>query len=260
MPLYNVPLGIIELYLLVLLRVGGLLMTMPVFGASEIFRSVKVGLAAVFALVLTSTMVHKPLTVPAFGGEFILAAGGELLLGLMGGYLISWVLEAVLIGGQMIGFQMGFAVVNVVDPMTGNTVSIIATLEAQLATVVFLVSGLYRPFLEAIATSYDLVPLAQLGWHASQGAAFINVLGQAFKVAVTLAGAPIAALMITNVILGIMARTVPQMNVFMVGFPLTIGVGFLSIAVTLSAFVRVAQHSYADSLRQMLMFFKSVGP
>lgn len=260
MPLLNIPIDLIELYGLVLLRVSGLMLLMPVFGSAETGRSVKVGLIATFALVLTATMKSQPPALPETGAGLVLAAAMELFFGLAAGFLIRWVVEAVVIGAQLVGFQMGFAIVNVVDPTTGSTVSLLAAFESRVALLVFLVSGLYRAFLEAIAVSYDLVPIGGVAFQAGHVKAYVDLMGMAFSMSITLAGAPIVALLLSKVVLGIIARTVPQMNVFIVGFPLTIGVGLLAVAAMMPLFVRAVEACYGDSIQQMLTFMKSVGP
>jgi flagellar biosynthetic protein FliR len=260
MPLFTLPLGAVELFLLVHLRVFGLLLNLPVFGAREIPLTVRAGLAAVFSLMIAMALAENPVSLPTTGAGLVTAAVGEFLLGLMAGWLLSWVLEAVVIGAQMVGFQMGFAIVNVIDPATGTTISVMAGFQARVALLVFLVSGIYRPFLQAIATSFDLAPLGFATFGAAHLRAINETVGLAFKVSVTLAGAPIVALLIAKMGLGLLARTVPQMNVFIVGFPLTIGVGILVTALVLPVFVRGVDVFYAQSLERMLAFMRAAAP
>ena len=260
MPLYTIPLEVIELFGLIFFRVLGLMMTLPVFSSSTYSRYVRAGMVTTFAMAVTIGLKGEPHHLPATGGAFVLTAGIELFFGLAAGFVIRWVVEAALIGGQLIGFQMGFAIVNVVDPTTGSSVSLMATLQARLVLVVFLVGGLFRPFLEAIAHSYQLVPLGLVNFSGAHSEAYIDMMGQAFRMAVTLSGAPIVALMLSKVVLGIMARTVPQMNVFIVGFPLTIGIGFLMVGLMMPLFIRTVQGSLSQSLGQMLMFMQSAAP
>ncbi|HPQ68867.1 MAG TPA: flagellar biosynthetic protein FliR [bacterium] len=260
MALINVPLDAVQLYLLILMRITGLFMTLPVFGAGGINRLVKAGLIASFTLAVFTTMTHKPVELPNSGLGYLLWATSELMFGMVAGFLSRWVLEAVIIGAQLVGFQMGFAIANVVDPATGTSVSMIASFESQVALLVFLASGVYRLFLEAIAVSYQVAPLGVFTIQAGYSQSIVEVMGQALKMSITFAGAPIVALLITKLVLGIMARTVPQMNVFIVGFPLTIGVGFLALAAMTPYMVRQVEIGFGEGLRQMMAFIKAVGP
>ncbi len=260
MPPYLISTDVLELFGLVYLRVLGLLTTLPVFGSSEISRSVRAGLAVGFAVVATAALTARPMTIPKSGGGYLLAAIGELFFGLAAGFMLQWVVEAVAIGAQMVGFQMGFAIVNVLNPATGTSISLTATIQIRIALVVFLVSGLYREFLAAILKSFDLVPLGGAVWRAGLAREFPETLGLALKASITLAGTPIVALLLTTFVLGIIARTVPQMNVFVVGFPLTIGVGLLAIAAIMPLFIQSVHADYAASLQRMLSFMKEAAP
>jgi flagellar biosynthesis protein FliR len=260
MPLFNLPIGAIELYMLVYLRVLGLLITLPVFGDKRVPRSIKAGLTAVFAMVITMGLWSQQTTVPVAGFAFVIAAVLELTFGLMCGWMVSWVLEAVIIGMHMVGFQMGLAIVNVVDPSTGASVSIIATYQARVAVMVFLAGGIYRPFLQALADSFTLVPLGAVVLHPSQAAAFTDTMALALRTSVGIAGAPIAALFLSKVGMGVVARAVPQMNVFIVGFPLTIAIGLIVTAAVTPYVVGGVQGLFEQSLDRMVWFMSTAAP
>ncbi len=260
MPLYTLSTDVIELFGLVYLRVLGLLITMPVFSSAEIPRPLRAALAAAMAMIATIVLSGRPVTLPATGGGYVLAAISEFLLGLAAGYLLHWVSEAVAIGAQMVGFQMGLAIVNVIDPITGASISLTASFQMRVAVMVFLVSGLYREFVAAIFTSFELVPLGAAVWKASYAREFTETVGLALKASIGLAGTPIVSLLLAKLVLGIIARTVPQMNVFVVGFPLTIAVGLLATAAVMPLFVEWVQQDYAASLRRMLLFLQQTAP
>lgn len=260
MPLLTLPVGSIELFMLVYLRVLGMLVTLPVFGSNEVPRTIKAGLAAAFTLAVVGGLVEKSVPVPVAGLAFVLAAITELGFGLLCGWLVSWVIEAVIVGMQMVGFQMGFAIVNVVDPATGTAISLVASFQARVALIIFLAGGMYRPFMEAIANSFALVPPAAVVLRPAQAMAVTETMNLAFATAITLAGAPMVALLITKVGLGALARTVPQMNVFIVGFPLTIGVGLIVMAMVTPYFVNGVHGYFAQSLTRMVGFISTAAP
>lgn len=260
MPLYTFSLPTIELFFLVYLRLLGMLLTLPVFNQSELRGYVRAGFTCCFAMAVMAGLPEKHLLMPDTALPFALMAIIEFFLGSVAGWLTSWVVEAVVIGMQMVGFQMGFAIVNVVDPSTGTSVSIMATFHARLTMLVFLAGGMYLPFLEGAAISFQLVPPGGAIFGVVHAGPIMETVGLAFKMAVALAGAPIGSLLVVKIGMGILARTVPQMNVFIVGFPLTIAVGFLASAAAMPLFVNGIQHHYADTLERMLMFFRSVSP
>ncbi|NTW15965.1 MAG: flagellar biosynthetic protein FliR, partial [Syntrophaceae bacterium] len=149
------------------------------------------------------------------------------------------IFDGIQLAGQLIGFQMGFSIVNVIDPVNNEQVSIIAQFQYLIAMLVFLIMNGHHIFLYAIAESFRIIP--PLGFHFSgelmqSVVVFVkNMLEVAIKT-----GAPIiAVLLFTSVGMGLIARTVPQINIFIVGFPLQIAIGLVSLGVTLPIFLRV---------------------
>ncbi len=260
MPLYTFSLPVIELFFLVYMRLLGLLYTLPVFNQSEFKSYVRAGFAGCFALAIMRGLPAEQLRLPDTLVPFVLLAILEFFLGTVTGWLTSWVAEAVAIGMQMVGFQMGLAIVNVFDPSVGTAISITATLHVRLAMLVFLIGGLYLPFLEGAAISFRLVPPGAAVFTGAHAAPIMEMAGLAFRMSVALAGAPIASLLVVKIGLGILARTVPQMNVFIVGFPLTIAVGFVAAAAAMPLFVNGVQHHYAETLERMMLFIRSLRP
>jgi flagellar biosynthetic protein FliR len=260
MPLYTIPLSSIEFFGLAYLRVLGLMATLPLFNAREIPNVLRGGLTAVFTLAAVIGLADQPHTVPASGGGFVLAAVTEFLLGGLAGWLVSWVSEAVVIGAQLTGFQMGFAIVNVLDPTTGAAVAETAAFQARVALMVFVAGGLFRPFLEALAASFQLIPVGAVVLRGAQAPLVTGTMGLAFRTAVVLSAAPIVALLITKVAMGLLARTVPQMNIFMVGFPLTIGIGVLVTAAAMPYFVRGVDRDFGQALGRVVALLHSAAP
>jgi flagellar biosynthetic protein FliR len=136
---------------------------------------------------------------------------------------------------------MGFSVANVIDPMTSQMSSVITELQYLIAMLVFLTVNAHHLFFQAIIQSYAL--LAPLSFHFSgQLMQFIFDTSRDIFVIALKISAPIMAVMIfTNVGLGVMARTVPQMNIFIVGFPLQISLGLIFLGITAPLFVHITQ-------------------
>ncbi|NLH50059.1 MAG: flagellar biosynthetic protein FliR [Myxococcales bacterium] len=260
MPLVTLPLPLIELFALVYLRLMGFILTAPVFSSTEIPTKIQAGLGFGLALILTMAVSQDPQSLPELGLSFFFALVREFLLGIISGFLISWVVEGVVIGMQMVGFQMGFSIVNTIDPTTGSSISILASFQVRLALLVFLVGGMYRHFLEAVAASYRIVPIGAAVFSPGQGQSIIDTVGLALRISIVLAATPIVSLMLVKIGLGILARTVPQMNVFVVGFPLTIGAGLLATAVVIPQFIIGVDHLFGQSLDRMILFWRSAAP
>lgn len=232
----------LEAFVLVLLRVSAMIVTIPVISENTVPVRVKASLS------ILVSMIVFPLVVPQFPPtknlhliHLTLLMMGETLIGVTIGFTARLVFSAIQFAGDIIGFEMGFSVANVIDPMSSTQVSIITELQYLIAMLVFLTVNAHHLFFQAVIQSYTVLP--PLTFHLSgQLAQFImNVTKEMFVMAIKLA-APITAVMLfTNVALGIVARTVPQMNIFIVGFPLQISLGLIFLGLTAPLFVRMTQ-------------------
>ena len=219
---------------LVFLRVASALAVMPVFGYRGLALPVKAGLSVFIALLLlpmitlADGMVFKGMGLLGFMG----LAMPEILAGLILGMTTNFIFYGVEMAGQLVGIQMGFGIVSVIDPMTETQVSIISQLQYIFAILIFLSLNGHHFLLEGVARSYLAAPLGGVTLPAGLLGIVVKLSGDIFVAAFKIAAPVMAALFLTVVALGIIARTVPQMNIFIVSFPLTIGVGLLALALS----------------------------
>ncbi|HID11041.1 MAG TPA: flagellar type III secretion system protein FliR [Candidatus Latescibacteria bacterium] len=247
----------LEWFFLTFVRVASMLVVMPVFGSRSVPRPVKVGTAffltfVTFPLIRTSGRPPGEL-VPFFG--MVLR---EATLGLVVGFVSGMFFYGVELSGQVVGIQMGFGVVNVIDPQANVQVPLIGQFQQLLAGVLFLSLDGHHILLEALAESFRRVPLG--GWSLSMGTAegAVRMGGMVFALAFKFSAPIIAALLLSKVALGILARTVPQMNVFIVGLPLTIGIGLLGLALSLPFFGYVFGKAIAQLSRDLGALLKGI--
>ncbi|MBI4715207.1 MAG: flagellar biosynthetic protein FliR [Nitrospirae bacterium] len=158
---------------------------------------------------------------------------GEVMLGVLIGFIARLLFAAVEMAGELIGFQMGFSMVNVVDPMRGIPVPIVGQFYGLLAMLIFLTLNAHYVFLQAIGSSFALIPPFRFGMSEPLGDLLISLVGEMFVLAVKISAPVVVAVFITNVALNIVSRTVPQMNILVVGFPVTLAVGLLMMAMSL---------------------------
>jgi flagellar biosynthetic protein FliR len=222
-------------FLLVLVRAGALLLTLPFFGSPQVPPLAKAGLALSVALVLAPVVPVPAEAVPRATGDFLLVVAGEIVLGAILGLAVRMLMTSVQIMGQLIGFQMGFAVANVLDPVSGVQASVLAQFAFLITILVMFSINAHHYFFRALADSFTLVPVGQLSLGQDLFRQVMDAASRMFSLAVRLGAPVIAALLFTDVIMGILAKTVPQMNILMVGFPIkiTVGMFFLSLTMTL---------------------------
>jgi flagellar biosynthetic protein FliR len=235
-----------ELFLVLFTRIAGLFFLFPLYGERAMPTQMKIGIALFLAYFAFPTTSHLDFRLPTTLTEMTLALAGEVLIGMMIGFTLHLLLGAIQLAGQFIGFQMGFAIVNVIDPTTGAEVSLIGKYQEIVAMMLFFTLGLDHLFFAGIVESFRVVP--PLGIRLTSGGLDV-LLAQAVRmwiVAVKIAAPVTVALFATNVAMGLMARTVPQMNIFMIGFPVTIGVGLLVLGLSVPLFVHLMNGLLGD--------------
>jgi flagellar biosynthetic protein FliR len=239
-------------YLLVLLRVSILFFMFPIFSSNVFPNTLKMGFAMVVSLLFYSVV---PVDVGRFPmsavatGLLILA---EALVGLTIGLCLRMFFGAVQLAGQVIGFQMGFSMINVLDPQTGSNVSIMDQLGYWVSLLVFLsVNGHHIMFLSVI-DSFKLVPIGFFMMQDVMMAKFIDLGAQIFFLALKIGAPVIASLAFVSVGFGLMAKFSPQMNVMIVAFPLKIVSGLILFGLTLQI-IAILTKSYVTDFKGLLM-------
>lgn len=225
-----------EKLLLVMLRVGGIMTVAPVFGHRNVPKMAKIGFIIIFSLILLPTIPRDSINLPPelFGMTAVLVK--EIAAGLAVGFISLMLFLAVQFAGNIIGLQMGFGIVNVIDPNSSAQVPIIGQFQFIIVMLIFLSLNGHHMVISAIAGSFKVIPLGQINFSNISAdlmiRAGVNVIALAIKL-----GAPcIVTMFLLSISLGIIARTVPQMNIFIIGFPLKIGLGLLMLGISLPIF------------------------
>lgn len=226
-------------FLIILFRSGAVVAAMPVLGSQNVPPMLKVFISLMLAFVLWPVVELGDFKLPTTLLGFLPLMIGEILIGMILGLAARLLLASVQIMGQMAGFQMGFAVANVIDPMSGNQISILGQFAYLVAILTFLAVGGHHFFLRALADSFTLVPPGDFGLSQGLFERMMRLAGDMFTLAVRMGIPIIGALLFTSVIMGVLAKTVPQMNILIVGFPLKITVGLVMLSITFTVMVPV---------------------
>ena len=230
-------------FLLVLLRTSTLLITLPFFSSQNIDNLVKAGFALSLAVLLSPVVRLDPQLLPRDLIGVGMLGLQEVMIGGILGLSVRLLMTSVQIMGQLVGFQMGFAVANVIDPMGGGQVAVLAQFVYLMTLLVMLVVGGHYYFFMALADSFVLVPPGSFAFSHSLMDQIMSLAVRMFSLAIRLGAPVIGALLFTQVTLGVLAKTVPQMNILMVGFPITISVGLIFLSLTPDrAVARHGQH------------------
>jgi len=252
MDLPFIPLQQFQNFLLCLARIVALMAAIPALGGDQIAARVKIGLAVITAVLLFPAMApYTPqsfLSMTWFGVLLV----NEVLIGILIGLVVQMVFAAVSFGGTIIGYQMGFAAANIFDPQTSQQLSLMSQFANILALLVFLSLDMHHFFFRAIVESFALLPPGPLDF---SHAAFDNLMRQAshmFVLGVKFSAPVLALLLLTNLVLGIFARVFPQLNVFILSFPLNIGIAFVVIGLTFPAISSTLRREFDTMGENML--------
>jgi len=212
-------------FYLTFFRVSIVLFLMPFFGGNSIPVVVKAALALVLSLALWPQLSFPGELMPTGWGIVIMIIG-EFILGLILSLIVNFLFAAVQLGGQIIGFQMGFAMVNVVDPITGTSNAVTAHFLYMCTMLTFLVLNGHLYLLQAMGMSFQYIPPGGLLINSGLANHFFEFSGLMFTLAVRIAAPIMAALFLVDLALALISRAAPQMHVLILGFPIKITVGF----------------------------------
>jgi len=224
----------IQAFLMVFTRVSASLAFMPVIGGQGIPRQARAGLAvfvsAVIFPLVDTTSVRVDVDMLVMGGMI----AGEAMIGLMTALIVTLVFSGVQLAGAVIGFQVGFGIVNVVDPVTSAQVSITSQFLNIFAVLLFLTFNMHHLLLNGVAQSFALAPLGGFAPDRKLLDLVMDATAASFLVGAQIAAPVTMILLLKQAAMGLIARTIPQINIFIVGFPLTIAFGLFVMALTLS--------------------------
>jgi flagellar biosynthesis protein FliR len=228
---FGIDLAALTVVFLIALRVGPLFVLAPVFGAITVPLRVRLFLALGFALTLAAALETRPDALAPGVGALIAAAATEAVLGIALAFGMFAAFGAFLFGGRVLDIQIGFGIATLIDPATRNQSPLIGTALNLLAVAVFFAVDAHHAVVRALAWSLQHRPpgssIATLDVSAI-GAQF----GVMFASGLLLVAPAVFALLLLDVALAVVARTMPQMNVFIVAMPLKIFVGLLMLALT----------------------------
>lgn len=245
------------LFLLVFARVVGMFVTAPVFNFNNIPINVKIGLSLIFTFIIFPILKIPENIIIDQIFLLVIASTKELITGMMIGFLCYLFLSCVYLAGHIIDMGIGFSMASVINPQDDSETPIMANLLYFMAILVFLAINGHHVLIRALVQSFDFIPLNALGINMFMIDKLIGILQITFIISFKVGAPVLAAIFITNVLLGILARTMPQMNVFVVGMPLKILIGLIVIIAISPIYVGFFEYIF-DSMFENLKDFMSL--
>lgn len=244
-----------EIFLLVLVRVSGIFIVSPFFGSQNIPNVVKIGFSFILSIIVTTSF---NLTYTLGNTSFFIIIIKELMVGLIIGFISYMFFTAFYIMGQLIDMKIGFGMVNVMDPQHRVQVPLMGNFYYILAFLVFFLVNGHHLIIKALVDSYTYIPIGEFAFKEKIVNILLENLSSAFNTGFKLAMPIIAIIFLTDLLLGFLVRTIPQMNVFVVGMPFKIFAGLLIGALALSVFFPITVEIFNETVEQVYMFLQSL--
>jgi len=246
-------------FLLILLRASIVFGLLPFFGSKNMPNQFKIGFVIAFALVLTPVIDIK-----INDGDIPFILLSEVIGGIILGLVVRSIFIVAEMAGQVISNVMGFSMATVFDPEAGHSTDL-SRLFWIISIFIFFSSGIHRDVVYIFAKTYEIIPPGRFslaGVIGSEGNApgeLINLTGAIFKLTLKMASGAVVVMLTLNIIMGFISRSVPQLNVFFVSYPVYIGLGFFVIMLSLPAYIYFFNTSFEfmkDELNKVIFLLR----
>ncbi len=229
----------IQMFALIFFRVLSLCMVAPIFGNKAVQARLKVGLGFILAIMLMPLLmrVHRPAVLA--WSDLPLLILKECSVGFIIGLVSSLIFAATHLSGEVLGRHMGLGLARMIDPNMGGQTSVVAQFESMVALMLFLAISGHHLLVLAMCDSFEVVPLGAVRCQADMALDIVRITGRLFPIAIKITAPAFVILIVTTVVIGLVARFVPQMNVLIVGLPLKIAVGIVGLAACVPMFAYV---------------------
>jgi len=229
-------LNYIQVFMLVLIRVSAIFIISPIFGRKQIPSLFKIGLSFIIALIITPLInfdqIEKYNDIFSYCGIVLL----EFITGLIIGFIAYIIFSSLYIAGQLIDMQIGFGMVSILDPNSNIQLPVMANFYSMIALTIFLIADGHHMIISSLFYSYKVIPIGQSIIDEAVLRNFVLIFSDVFALGFKIAMPVIATILITDIGLGILSKSAPQMNVFVVGMPIKIFIGIVIVVISMPMF------------------------
>jgi flagellar biosynthetic protein FliR len=234
-----------------LFRVMGFLMVAPVIGSQLVPTRIRLIIAVAIAVLIAPVLPDMP-QVQGLSVQAMLLVGQQLLIGLSLGFFLQMVFQTFVLAGQMIAMQMGLGFASMMDPTNGVNVAVVSSFYLMFVTMLFISLDGHLTMLEVLVESFRSLPISlDFNFANTSLLAIISSISWIFSSAMIIALPALTALLITNVAFGIMTRAAPQLNIFALGFPVSLLLGVFLMWLTLPAVAESAANLFEQAFIRM---------
>lgn len=244
------------LFIFPLTRILALLATAPVFNNAALPMNIRLAAGLAISFALATALPASP-PIPAGSWLGLAVIGEQLLIGVMMGFALRITFVALDVAGEMIGLQMGLSFATFFDPGSSGVTSVMAEFLGLLTALIFLAMNGHLLTLAVLAESFVLLPVSTTPFRAEALSSLLTASAMMFSLGVMLALPLIAALLVTNISLGVLSRVAPALNLFAVGFPVTLALGFIVLLLSLPYIGAAMEGMFSRGFATMEMLLRA---
>jgi flagellar biosynthetic protein FliR len=225
-------------FLLVLTRLTGALVLNPILGRKAVPAILKVGLALILSILIFPTLQSPTPSFPT-PLSFMLALVREIVIGYALGLVMNLLIAALLVGGEIMDMEMGASVAKIYDPQSNVSMPLTGTALNVMLTLLFFSTNGHLTLIKLVAESFQMFPPGPMMIASEVGRYISQMLGDMLILALKIAMPVLTIELLSEAGLGVLMRIVPQINVFVVGIQIKLGIGMLVVILALPAFSRL---------------------
>lgn len=241
-----------QAWLLILMRVAPVIFMMPLFHSRNIPVRVKAGLTLIISLALLPAVKIETGPFPSEPLSFVFLTLSELMIGFLLGFSVRLTFAGLQLAGELAGFQMGFGMARVMNPQSGSESTVVSEFYYLIGLLLFLAADGHHWFFKALAQSFHLLAPGEFQPREGLIQLFIRLSGRMFVLAIQIAAPILVIMILVQIALGIIARMIPQVNVLMSSFPLTISLGLIFLGLSMELFRPLLENLMGESGRGLV--------
>lgn len=256
--LLNIVLQRVDIFLLILVRVTALLVIVPFFSQQNIPTYVKIGFSAFISMLFLSAIPDLTIEYENTVISYITVVVKEFLVGIVIGFSMYLCFTAFYIAGQIVDFQIGFGMTNVLDPFSQIQVPITGNLYYFVATMILVITNGHHRIIEALYSSFQQIPLGGFKWGEKTFELLLQYSSTAFSTGFKIAIPIVLTMFVLDVALGFLTRVAPQINIFVVGYIIKIILGLMALYIMLPSFISLTDNVFHLMSKQVQRLFEVI--
>ena len=246
-------------FAIVLMRVGGIMVFAPLFSGGSFPSQVRIALTLVATLVLCPALPLEKIPVDMGLAQLVGIGLSECLVGLVLGLVAAFLFAGMQLGGQVISFQLGFSIVNLIDPSSEVEVSVISFLQYNLGLLFFLLINGHHWFFLAVSESFNYLPVGGVHLSGAVAQEIVRLSAQLLVFGLQLAAPVMTVTLVCDVVLGMIGRAAPQVSVLIVGMPLKTLAGFFCMSFSFYFLPRLLGETYTTLFHDLIALLHGLG-